>query len=140
MPGRLLNRAGEIMIEYKVGMRVRDRYDRQYLGEVVEVVGDDLILVRWDNEPQEFGRHDPYEISPFDPQGDKIAAQKAQIKVDEACDHLEEAFKAWQEAQEIIVGHSDEGAATELEPAGVDVSKFEGIVERVGWSTSSLYC
>lgn len=140
MPGRLLNRVGEIMIEYKAGMRVRDRYDRQYLGEVVEVVDVDEVHVKWDQEPEKIQRHDPYEISPFDPEGDKVAAQKAQVKVDEATNLLEAAFKAWREAQEIIVGHSEVGAATELEPAGVDISKFEGVIENIGWSTSSLYC
>lgn len=134
--------AVKIMIyEYKVGMRVRDQYDRDYLGEVVEVMDEDKIHVRWDLQLDEVQRHDPCEIRPYDPVGDKIVAQKAQRKVDEATTLLESAFQAWREAQEIYAGYSSEGAGGELcRSEEVDTSKFEGTVEGFGWSTSSLHC
>lgn len=128
--------------EYKAGMRVRDRYDRDYLGEVIEVVEEDEIHIRWDTEPDRIQRHAPCEIRPYDPGTDKVIAQQTQAKIDEAATLLEAAFKAWRNAQEIYTGSDvDEGTASEfLHDPSISVAKFEEVIENNGWSTSSLYC
>lgn len=129
--------------EYQVGTRVRDRYDRDYLGTVVEVVDEDEIHVKWDGEPEEISRLDPYEIAPYDPEEDKRRAIRAQNKVNEATSALETAFRLWQEAQEEYSGdaeHGTEYAYDMKRDPNMDLSKFEEVVEANGWSTSSLYC
>jgi hypothetical protein len=127
--------------KYEVGMRVRDHYDRKYLGTVAEVVDEDEIHVKWDGEPERVGRHDPSEIRPYDPQGDKAMLVKLQAKVDEAAASLEAGFKALREANALELGSDDyEGAYALRGVPGLDLSKLEDVVESNGWSTSSLYC
>lgn len=127
--------------KYEVGMRVRDYYDRKYLGKVVEIVREDEIMIEWDGAPGEPNRHDPHEIRPYDPQGDKELLVKLQAKVDEATASLEAAFKALREANALELGHDDyEGAYALRGVPGLDLSKLEEVVDSNGWSTSSLYC
>jgi hypothetical protein len=121
-------------------MRVRDRWDRNYLGEVVEVVDEDEIHVKWDHDDVT-SRHDPSEIAPYDPEGDKAKAIKTQAKIDEASHSLEAAFKALREANALELGSDDyEGAYALKGNPYLDLSKLEDVVESNGWSTSSLYC
>jgi hypothetical protein len=126
--------------QYQVGMRVRDRWDRKYLGEVVEVVDEDEIRVKWDHDDV-ISRHDPSEIAPYDPDGDNAKAIIIQAKIDEATHSLEAAFKALREANALELGSDDyEGAYALKGNPYLDLSKLEDVVESNGWSTSSLYC
>ncbi len=129
-------------VKYTVDMRVRDRYDRSYLGTVTEVVDEDEIHVKWDSG--DTGRYDPCEIAPYDPEEDKRRAIRAQNKVNEATSALESAFRLWQEAQEEYSGSAEEygtGIAYEMRrDPNMDLKAFEEVVESNGWSTSSLYC
>jgi hypothetical protein len=125
--------------KYEVGMRVRDRWQRDWLGKVVEVVDEDEIHVEWDEG--DISRHDPSEIAPYDPEGDKAKAIKTQAKIDEATHSLEAAFKALREANTLELGNDDyEGAYALKGNPYLDLSKLEEAVESNGWSTSSLYC
>ena len=126
--------------KYEVGMRVRDHYDYKYLGSVVEIVDEYEIHVKWDHDDI-ISRHDPDEIRPYDPQGDKEKLAQLQAKVNEATASLESAFKALREANALELGHDDyEGAYALRGVPGLDLSKLEEVVESNGWSTSSLYC
>jgi hypothetical protein len=128
-----------MLVKYEVGMRVRDRWDRKYLGEVTKVVDEDEIHVKWDHST--ISRHDPSEIAPYDPEGDKARAIITQAKIDEATHSLEAAFKALREANALELGSDDyEGAYALHGNDDLDLSKLEDVVNRNGWSTSSLYC
>ena len=127
--------------KYEVGMRVRDRWDREYLGEVTEVVDEDEIHVKWDRGDNGIGRHDSGEIAPFDPEGDNARAIITQAKIDEATHSLEAAFKALREANALELGSDDyEGAYALKGNPYLDLSKLEDVVESNGWSSSSIYC
>lgn len=124
------------MHNFKVGDRVRDRWDRSHKGNITDInTGhQDEVEVQWDNgslldeEVSELVLHDPIV------DGQKIAA--AQVKIDEATISLENAFKAWQEAAEVFGGSKFELAEDPL----INVKKFEAAIEKAGWEISSLYC
>ena len=129
-----------MLIKYEVGMRVRDRWDRKYLGEVTEVVDEDEIHVKWDHGSR-VQRHDPSEIAPYDPEGDKTRTAQTQAKIDEATHSLEAAFKALREANALELGSDDYDGAYALKGNDdLDLSKLEEAIENNGWSTSSIYC
>lgn len=122
-------------MNYTVGQRVRDRYDRNFLGRITKIEDVDDIYVQWDQ-----GSHslcDSSDLRPVDVEADKAKAARVQAKINEAAQSLEAAFKAWkQAAEEYDVG---EAYGMKHDPL-LDLSEFEGILQRNGWSTSSLYC
>lgn len=128
---------------YEVGMRVRSR-DEGELGTVTEVIDDSELRVHWDD--YDHARWcETRDITPYTPEAIAWLEElnkKTQAKIDEAASLLEQAFKAWFEAAALQAGREvGNGEAYYLRGnPDLDLSKFEGVVEANGWSTSSLYC
>ena len=143
------------LFNYKAGMRVRSREDKDEKGIVDKIDEDTLqdgaIYVQWDDvdSPRWTELRD---IMPDTPEAEQQLAdfnQKIQSNIDEATSLLEQAFKKWRKANSMEVegvenpgddGSYFEGAYHLRGNPDLDLSKFEGVVERNGWSTSSLYC
>ena len=125
---------------YTVGQRVRDRHDRTFHGEVMEVADeDDLIVIRWEGSSDSVNI-DVYDVEPVDPEADKARAVRAQAFVNEAVRSLEASFEAWQSAIKEYGGDSNNDAYLMKQDDLVDLTKFEDVLEFNGWRTSSLYC
>jgi len=129
---------------YEVGMRIRARNEDDISGEVVEVIDNDEVRVRWDYDGH-VSWAEVREIMPDTPEAHAQMAEltkQVQTKVDEATTLLDQAFKAWFEAAALQAGREvDSSDAYYLRGnPDLDLSKFEEVVERNGWSTSSLYC
>lgn len=128
---------------YEVDMRVCERAQKNFKGTVLEVAGDD-VKVHWDH----YGNGswcEPSEIMPDTSEAHTYMdnlTKLVQAKVNEATASLEQAFKAWAEAASLQAGR--EVSASEAyylrSNKDLDLSKFEGVCESNGWSTSSLYC
>ncbi len=139
--------------KYEVGMRICliERKDR---GGVVTREDEDGLWFQWDKEVgtnEEHWLEDyEHEIMPDTPEAREQWAEmtkKIQAKIDEAASLLEQAFKAWRQANAMQwYGEEDtgddgfEGAYALRMNNDLDLSKFEKVVEENGWSTSSLYC
>lgn len=134
--------------QYEVGMRVCIIDHQEHKGTVTR--GDeDGLWFQWDMEAGTQQEHwlEDYEHELM-PDTDEARAQyaeltkKVQAKVDEATTLLDQAFKAWFEAASIQAGHEAGNAEAYFLRGNpnLDLSKFEGVVESNGWSTSSLYC
>lgn len=129
---------------YEVGMRIRARNEDDVTGEVVEIIADDEVRVRWDYDGH-VSWAEVREIMPDTPEAHAQMAEltkQVQTKVDEATTLLDQAFKTWFEAAALQAGREvDSSDAYYLRGnPDLDLSKFEEVVERNGWSTSSLYC
>ncbi len=136
--------AGDTMkFQYEVDMRVCSRDQKNFYGTVVEVDGDD-VRVKWDKYDSA-SWCEPSEVMPDTPEAHAYMTgltKQVQAKVDEATASLEQAFKAWVEAASLQAGR-EVGASEAYYLRGnkdLDLSKFEGLCESNGWSTSSLYC
>lgn len=132
------------MHKYKVGDKVRDFYDRSSIGEVTEIVdenGDRYdVSITWDRD-YDVSIVSPSEVVPYDPEGDKLTAARAQEKIDEATHSLEAAFKAWAAAQNEYADREGQDVAYSMKQDElIDLKDFEGILNQNGWSTSSLFC
>jgi hypothetical protein len=129
---------------YEVGMPVCLRGNKGFKGVVTEVDGEYDVKVSWDDDDKVGEWSEVSEMMPDTPEVHaqlEEMAKKAQAKVDEAASLLESAFKAWREAQTIYTGYDGQGSAYQMRQDGlVILSKFEGIINREGWSTSSIYC
>lgn len=138
---------------YEVGMRVCLRSDESIKGEITEVEDESEVRILWDHRKDEGPKwYETRDLMPDTPEArQKIAAlnRKIQAKVDEATSLLEQAFKAWRTANAMEMDGTDnpgpdddyfEGAYALRSNEDLDLSKFEEVVERNGWSTSSLYC
>lgn len=131
--------------EYKVGMPICERGDFGSKG-FISTIDKDGVWFKWNDDTEEDKEHwaDDYEIIPDTPEGLAHITevnQKTQAKIDEATSLLEQAFKAWFEAASLQAGRDvGNSEAYYLKHRGLDLSKFEGVVEANGWSTSSLYC
>lgn len=139
------------LFTYESGMRVRAR-DNDEKGEIVDVTEDgDEMRVHWDGDDTIRwceARH----IIPDTPEAAQQLAnlnRKIQANIDEATSLLEQAFKKWRLANAMEMEGTDspgpddgyfEGAYALRGNEELDLSKFEEVVERNGWSTSSLYC
>ena len=128
---------------YQIGERVCSRSEPNKAGAVEELLDDDgdELRVNWDDIGSRW-----CEARDIMPDTDEARQQlvdlhkQVQAKVDEATSALEVAFKAWQEAASLIAGHDGAEAYYLRHNKEVDLSKFEGVIEQNGWSTSSLYC
>lgn len=139
------------LFEYEVGTRVRDRKHEDRKGQVVEVEDYSEVFVLWDGD-NESHWCETRDLMPDDPEAiKKIAAfnRKIQSNIDEATTLLEQAFKKWRLANAMEMEGTEtpgddrdyfEGAYALRSNPDLDLSKFEEVVERNGWSTSSLYC
>lgn len=126
---------------YEVGMRVCVRNQKDFKGTVLEIVNGDIKVFcdKYDSSSW----CEPSEIMPDTPEAHEYMAQltaKVQVKVDEATSALEVAFKAWQEAASLQADREGAEPYHLRSNKDLDLSKFEGVVESNGWSTSSLYC
>lgn len=131
---------------YEVGMRIRVRNRKEEKGEIAEVEDDNEVRVLWDYDKGQGPRWcETRDIIPDTTEAEQQLAEmtkQIQAKVDEAATLLEQAFKAWFEAAALEAGREvDSSDAYYLRGnPDLDLSKFEEVVERNGWSTSSLYC
>ena len=129
--------------QFALHMKVCARSNKDHKGVVVEMDGD-LPRIQWNHYSQPFWDEDN-DAMPDTPEAHAQVAQltaQVQSKVDEATGLLEQAFKAWQEAASLQAGR-ETGSSEAYYLRGnpdLDLSKFEGICESNGWSTSSLYC
>lgn len=132
---------------YEVGMRVRTREDAGVTGEVIDVE-DDEVKVLWDYDKSSNWTEARF-LLPDVVGVEHLLAEdnkKIQAKINEAASLLEQAFKAWRLANAMQQGYEEdkdeyfEGAYALRENEDLDLSVFEKVVERNGWSTSSLYC
>lgn len=144
-----------MLFNYEVGMRVRARDDEDEKGTVTSVDEDNLadgaIHVQWDGTDGGVWV-ELRDIMPDTAEAPlQLAAlnKKIQDNIDEATSLLEQAFKKWRKANSMQWEGTDEpgddkgyfeGAYALRGNPDLDLSKFEGVVERNGWSTSSLYC
>lgn len=144
-----------MLFNYTVGMQVRLREDEDEKGVVYKLDPDapeeGAIYVQWDDMdgPRWTELHD---IMPDTPEATRQLAdfnQKIQANIDEATSLLEQAFQKWRKANAmqaegienpVYDGPYFEGAYHLRGNPDLDLSKFERVVERNGWSTSSLYC
>lgn len=128
---------------YKVGDQVCSRTETDKIGVVEELLDDvgDELRVNWNDIGSRWT-----EARDILPDTDEARQQLAdtykqvQAKVDEATSALDMAFKAFREAASLIAGHDDAEPYYLRHNKDIDLSKFEEVVERNGWSTSSLYC
>lgn len=139
------------LFEYEVGVRVRDRRHEDRKGKVVEVEDYSEVYVLWDGT-SEAHWCETRDLMPDDPEAiNKIADfnRKIQANIDEATTLLEQAFKKWRLANAMEMEGTEtpgddrnyfEGAYALRGNPDLDLSKFEGVVENNGWSTSALYC
>jgi hypothetical protein len=138
---------------YELGMPICLIEHQNRKGTIIRN-GKDGLWFQWDKEAGTKEEHwlkdYEHEIMPDTPEAHAQYAEttkKIQAKVDEATTLLEQAFKAWHQAHAIQMGMSEGEESQAYERAygfrsnpGLDLSKFEGVVEANGWSTSSLYC
>lgn len=137
---------------YEVGMRVRTR-DGDEHGTISEVADQSEVRVIWDDSKDGRARWcETREIIPDTPEALQALTdlnRKIQANIDEATSLLEQAFKKWRLANAMEMEGTDtpgpddnyfEGAYALRSNEDLDLSKFEEVVERNGWSTSSLYC
>lgn len=146
MVGTVPARRADMKFVYEVGMRIRGRDRKEEKGEVTEVESDDEVRVLWDYDKGQGPRWcETRDIIPDSPEAEQLLAEntkQVQAKIDEATTLLEQAFKAWFEAVSLQAGRevgNSEAYYLRGNP-DLDLSKFEGVVESNGWSTSSLYC
>lgn len=131
-----------MLIKYEVGMRVCVRNQKDFKGTVLEIVNGDIKVFcdKYDSSSW----CEPSEIMPDTPEAHEYMSQltaKVQAKIDEATASLEMAFKAWFEAASLQAGRETGNAEAYFLKSNkdLDLSKFEGVVESNGWSTSSIY-
>lgn len=126
----------------KLGMQVIPEGERDSKAVVVELPdahGD--VVVEWYHGTGYARKHTFHvdDLEALDLEADKKLAEKVQEKLDLATSAFEKAFLALQEARKT----ADEG--------GIDIhslqcerlissNKLEGVMERHGWSSSSLWC
>ena len=137
-------RRANMLFQYETDMRVQSRSDPSRKGLITEVESRTEVRVLWDGK-EGSSWCEAEGIIPDSPEARQLLAEttkQIQAKVDEATNLLEQAFKAWFEAAGLQAGREvDNGEAYYLRGnTDLDLSKFEGVVESNGWSTSSLYC
>lgn len=138
------------LFTYEPGMRVCWRQHRSDKGNIVDI-DDGEMRVQWDGD-DDIRWCDEVDIMPDTPEAaqhlDDLNAL-IQTNIDEATSLLEQAFKKWRLANAMASEGTDhpsddgsyfEGAYALRANDDLDLSKFEKVVERNGWSTSSLYC
>jgi hypothetical protein len=137
------------LFKYESGNRIRNR-EGSDTGEVVDVDGDE-VRVHWDSNDT-ISWCESRHILPDTPEAEQRLADfnaLIQTNIDEATSLLDQAFKKWRLANAMESEGTDtpgsdseyfEGAYALRSNEDLDLSKFEEVVERNGWSTSSLYC
>jgi len=139
------------LFTYESGMRIRNR-EGSDTGEIVDVdEGSEEMRVHWDSNDTISWTEARF-IMPDTPDAAQLLVElnrKIQANIDEATSLLEQAFKKWRLANAMEMEGTDspgpdsdyfEGAYALRGNEELDLSKFEEVVERNGWSTSSLYC
>lgn len=138
------------LFKYQTGDRVINR-EGSDTGVIADVDSDDEVQVTWDSNGVTRWCETRY-LMPDTPDAAKQLAdlnRKIQGEIDEATSLLEQAFKKWRKANAMEMEGTDkpgddngyfEGAYALRSNEDLDLSKFEEVVERNGWSTSSLYC
>lgn len=138
------------MYKFSKGDRVKDKEDH-VTGTVINADDRYETQVHWDVEGNltwiETRFLIPETLTPEQKENEARRIERVQAKVNEAAVSLEAAFKAWADAAKIHAGKEptnhqlDEGEAYPMrEDELIDVSPFEKVLEKHGWSTSSLYC
>lgn len=128
--------------KYSIGDKVRLDYDRNYIHEVMEIldncVGEQVLMVKpIEGEGHAF-KISSHDLHPYDIEADQAMAIEVQMLIDTATHSLEAAFEAWRAAKE---KYSENSPSYSMQGDDLlDMSKFEAVFERNGWSTSSLYC
>jgi len=123
--------------DWQENFRVAKRKSRETKGTITKVGSQYEVEVLWDD-----GKKDWIEtqfLIPDVPGIDEVEANSAkevQNKINEAASKLDEAFKLWVEAAEMNGGETDSLKYNPL----LSTKVFENVVEKNGWSTSSLYC
>src|SRR5258708_25382067 len=119
------------------GAQVRDLYDRSHQGQVLTPTDSDgIVEVRWDDGT--IYTVDGDELRVVDPAAEAKMVQDVQAKLDEATSAFESAFKAFQDAKDLVV--DDSGLYDLQDESLIDLSKLEDTINKNGWSVSSLYC
>ncbi len=119
------------------GAQVRDLYDRSHQGQVLTPTDTDgMVEVRWDDGT--ISTVDGDELRVVDPAAEAKMVQDVQAKLDEATSAFESAFKAFQDAKDLVV--DDSGLYDLQDESLIDLSKLEDTINKNGWSVSSLYC
>ena len=128
--------------EYKNGDKIQLRGDRNIKGVVVDAEDEYEVRVLWGADTEPTGQESRL-IMPDSREAERkldMLTLQVQAKVDAATSALVAAFRLWAEAQEMHSGYSGTGAAYEMKDEGIDLSKFEAVINEAGWSTSSIYC
>src|SRR5258708_36121563 len=87
------------------GAQVRDLYDRSHQGQVLTPTDTDgMVEVRWDDGT--ISTVDGDELRVVDPAAEAKMVQDVQAKLDEATSAFESAFKAFQDAKDLVVDDS----------------------------------
>jgi hypothetical protein len=138
------------LFKYEAGMRVRNR-EGSDAGVIADVDSDDEVQVTWDSNGVTRWCETRYLMPDTPDAAQRLADLNAliQANIDEATSLLDQAFKKWRKANAMEMEGTDnpgpdsnyfEGAYALRSNEDLDLSKFEEVVERNGWSTSSLYC
>ena len=134
---------------YEVGMVVCDLAHKDFKGTVTEVDDiDNRVRVQWlgyKNTDPHGNWYELNEIMPDTPEAHQQLTEltkQVQAKIDEATHSLEAAFKAWFEAAALQSGYDmgNDSVYYLMANKDLDLSKFEEVVSKNGWDTSSLYC
>lgn len=125
---------GVKMPDFKVGDKVR--YNCDFYTEsqgTLLTIEDDEGEVQWRNR---IGRVGFDEICLANSEEDAKLAKQVQDKLDEAKSAFEKAFEAFNAAQEL----SGECLYSMSDAQLINLGPLEEVIERSGWSASSLYC
>lgn len=122
--------------DVKVGMQVLVYGNREDMATVISLSndGDELVECKWPSGRTFLEEAD--EMQPYDPEEEQRAVEAAQRSLDESVSVFEQAFFLLQQAE------------TTARSVGIslrnddyfNVSKLNQVVEKNGWSSSSIWC
>lgn len=135
--------------KFKVGDKVFSPGDRFYIGEVVDVEvngqppypskNNILFHVKWDNDNTY--TYEEEELRLVDPEAEQALRANLALRIKAMTSRFEQAFNMWQEIQDLANDFGDAISSFEDDPElGPLMKNFESIVEKGGWSSSSIYC
>ena len=120
----------------KIGLDVYVLGNKSYKGKIKTLPDiNGKVVVEFPNSGDKYCH---YDLSPVDCAADKKLSIKAQAKINQAKSFFEKAFEAMQELHALVDNNS---SLRDLQEEGViSLKELEQVVEKFGWSTSSLYC
>jgi hypothetical protein len=128
--------------DIKIGMEAIPENDMGSMGVIRSLPDEngEVKLVWYERTKYEDSRlfhHDDLEYP--NPEKDRAIADQMQVKIDQAKDAFEQAFKALQELE--AIAHTVQMGLSELKYDDlITVHELEDTLERNGWSSSSLWC